>query len=226
MLTRSQVNPNGSGCFPRQDSPPAEKDSHKTLNMLTTHGFILLHTQPVGYLSCHFWYCNYLLCSCGLIKLQRICDDTVYSRQQHDFVCFFVGCVAFVGFSAAEKKVPHTHIHKPAMNCWNLVTQAQFKVTDASTPSLNTNTLIHADTHTQAAICIFFLLRLLKLDGTMSLSDNLFLCVCPCLKESYNCLRERNQFSTDSKGPRVLHDSYLLLYGEKQRRRGRQRKDG
>lgn len=60
MLTQSQVNPNGSGCFPRQDSKPAEKDSHKTLN---THPnaddtwlyFPKLHTQPVGYLSYH---CN------------------------------------------------------------------------------------------------------------------------------------------------------------------------
>lgn len=35
--------------------------------------------------------------------------------------------------------------------------------------------------------------------------------MCPCLKEAYTCLREHNQFSTDSKGRRVLHDSYLLL---------------
>lgn len=53
-----------------------------------------------------------------------------------------------------------------------------------------------------------------------------FVSVCPCLKESYTCLREQNQFPTDSKGPRVLHDSYLLLCGEGQRHRGRGRMDG
>ncbi|TNN85695.1 hypothetical protein EYF80_003942 [Liparis tanakae] len=62
MLTRGQVNPNGSGTFPRQDSPPAEKDSHKTLGhilMPTTRGFISLSMEVLTKLR---------LISCDLLR--------------------------------------------------------------------------------------------------------------------------------------------------------------
>ena len=68
------------------------------------------------------------------------------------------------------------------------------------------------------SICIFSPLGFLRLDETLSLSQ--FVAMCTCLRESYNCLREWNQFSTDSKAPHVLHDSYLLLCGERQRHQG------
>lgn len=63
------------------------------------------------------------------------------------------------------------------------------------------------------------------------MEPNLYLCACPCWKEYYIIYsrpQQQDQFSTDSKGRRVLHDSYLLPRGERRRHpvRGRMDKGG